>query len=478
VANKKTFILRLAGLLILWGSAGVARAREAEYVPERAYLDTVIREIKKARESVTVGMYMFTLRSPGGGAHRLAQALAEAHRAGIKVEVLLDQNIEFVDGEAGEGKNGAAYAFLQSQGVPVYFDDGATFAHGKVVVIDGEVVITGSSNWSEAALTRNHEANVLIRSKDVAREALAALRAIPRQAPMADMATVEIPGEFVQDPKYLGRMANRGDERAFDVYLYLLKQGTATATVDYDDLAGSLGLAMDPNAGRRQINKVLKKLKGYGLIRATTTYGKDAEVALNPLGDRRPARVPVAYWKMGWDRRLGLAAKWFMVVGAFEGDVSTLRPRWSAAEKTLARRYHVSAWFISRGVMELRRWNLLEVGYGTLPEGGPRLPSLYTPNEFYDPGWAEKKLEDLKRRYGEEKLARARRAAGAVYEDWDLAGVEELIKLEEQFGVGRVEAGVRVVEGKRGDNPDRNLGYLIGTIRNLKVGPVEGVPGR
>jgi hypothetical protein len=66
----------------------------------------------------------------------------------------------------------------------------------------------------------------------------------------------------------------------------------------------------------------------------------------------------------------------------------------------------------------------------------------------------------------------------AVYEDWDLAGVEELIKLEEQFGVGRVEAGVRVVEGKRGDNPDRNLGYLIGTIRNLKVGPVEGVPGR
>ena len=148
MANKKTFILRLAGLLILWGSAGVARAREAEYVPERAYLDTVIREIKKARESVTVGMYMFTLRSPGGGAHRLAQALAEAHRAGIKVEVLLDQNIEFLDGEAGEGKNGAAYAFLQSQGVPVYFDDGATFAHGKVVVIDGEVVITGSSNWS------------------------------------------------------------------------------------------------------------------------------------------------------------------------------------------------------------------------------------------------------------------------------------------------------------------------------------------
>ena len=70
MANKKTFILRLAGLLILFGSAGVARAREAEYVPERAYLDTVIREIKKARESVTVGMYMFTLRGPGGGALR------------------------------------------------------------------------------------------------------------------------------------------------------------------------------------------------------------------------------------------------------------------------------------------------------------------------------------------------------------------------------------------------------------------------
>jgi hypothetical protein len=69
----KTVILSLTGLLILFGSAGVVQAREAEYLPERAYLDTVIQEINKAQESVTVGMYMFTLRGSGGRVHRLAR---------------------------------------------------------------------------------------------------------------------------------------------------------------------------------------------------------------------------------------------------------------------------------------------------------------------------------------------------------------------------------------------------------------------
>jgi hypothetical protein len=55
-----------------------------------------------------------------------------------------------------------------------------------------------------------------------------------------------------------------------------------------------------------------------------------------------------------------------------------------------------------------------------------------------------------------------------VYEDSDLNGIKELIDMETQFGSKKVEAAVKVLGQKNPDNPARTLGYLIGTIRNLK----------
>jgi hypothetical protein len=430
-------------------------------------------------------------------------ALIKIFDRGVTVEVVLDKNYNFAgeEGAAGEGKNLAAYAFLKASGISVYFDEAGTYTHAKALIIDGETVVTGSSNWTRAALELNEEANVLIRSKEVARDMLKTLESIKRESPAAVGPAAKVPAAFLLDPNLLGRMASQPDERAFDVYLYLVWRAGPRIVLDYQQLAEHLGIAsMGKHGYGRQINKTLGKLEErYGLIRATTTYGKDAEVTLlapwenHPPPESSPARgeeergrnlgsdgakgeeeenlqVPVGYWEWGWNRRLGFAGKVFYLINLREGAVSPIQPRWSQHIQTLAKRYGVSPWFITRGVTELRRANLLEVEYDAVGPTGPsgRAPNVYSLNPLYDPGAFDRALEELKKRVGADKVERARRAAALVYEDSYLRGIEQLIELEDQYGRARIQEAERILGAKSPDNPKRKIGYLIETIRGLK----------
>ncbi|MBK8869652.1 MAG: hypothetical protein IPN19_01060 [Elusimicrobia bacterium] len=466
---------------LFWSSNVFASSAQTENIPPREYYATVQRELAKAKKSITVCMYLFTFRPNQSTSQvfHLAQSLKKAHDAGVRVEVILDQNINFVEGDErasdlSEGKNAPAYTFLKAQGIPVYYDDASTYTHSKAVVIDEETVIAGSTNWSESALARNQEINFLIRSKDVARDVLATLQAIPRQNPMpnAELSMVDLSGEFLEDTSLLARMTAQNDERAFDTYLYLVKQSSPSFSLNDEELAQSLGLPQDDrHAYRKQINKVLKKLqRRYGLIEVQTAFSQEAEIFLNVLPNERSAKLPRAYWILGWNRRLSFAGKTVFLISQYESEVSTRRPRWSAARNTISRRYGVSPGFISQGVTELRRKNLLEVDYARFASNAakPRRPTIYTPNPLYNPADLDQKLEELKSKYGPEKVARAQTAAAAVYEDCDVHGIKELIDLETEFGQAKVDAAVKLLAQKNPDNPARTLGYLIGTIRNLK----------
>jgi hypothetical protein len=160
--------------------------------------------------------------------------------------------------------------------------------------------------------------------------------------------------------------------------------------------------------------------------------------------------MPVAYWDVGWNRRLSFAGKAFYVINLLESSDSPLQPRWSQNLETLGKRYGVSPWFISQGVTDLRRQNLVEVEYdGAGPQGpGDRAPNIYTPNPLYDPKELDQSLDDLKIRYGAAKLERAQRAAALVYEDCYLHGITQLIELEGQYGQERIERASKIVGRK------------------------------
>mgnify|MGYP003335298918 CR=1 FL=1 len=85
----------------------------------------------------------------------IAQALVRAHQRGVKVQVLLD--------EKSESTNRYVISLFRSTGVPMRADGSHAIAHNKVMVIDQQVLVTGSFNFTNSAETRNAE-NLLILS--------------------------------------------------------------------------------------------------------------------------------------------------------------------------------------------------------------------------------------------------------------------------------------------------------------------------
>ncbi len=124
----------------------------------------IVDAIRKARRQVLVQTYSFTHEAIG-------QALIDAKRRGIDVQVIADQRqIESIATSKIE--------WLVEQGVLVWVDADHAAAHNKVMVIDNgaaeALVITGSFNFTQAAQHRNAENLLILRGNPTLVEAYAA----------------------------------------------------------------------------------------------------------------------------------------------------------------------------------------------------------------------------------------------------------------------------------------------------------------
>jgi HKD family nuclease len=469
-------------LAVFRPAAGDADADSVRYVPARQLGATLAEEINTAKKSVSVFLYLFALypnHPDSSEPMRIARALCNATKRGVRVEVVLDKGA-YANGEPLEAlqeDNRGAYEFLRAGGVDVYFSDTSATLHAKAVVIDSVTVIAGSANFSASALANNVEATLLARSRTVALALLAEFAKLPRiRAVETDTAAAAIAVAFLADTSLFGRMITRGARRAFELYLLLLKrdfarpQGTAL-DLDYTELAGELGIdTMAPDSYRRQINKTLDKLQAdYGLASVSAAFGKNAAAVLKRFPGQTVA-VSSGYFLYGWPRRLGFAANAMAIVGLYHSANSPLRPRWSASAAGLSQRYGMSVDFIQTGTVELRRANLLDVEYAGLPGPGglARRPNIYTPLAFYDPAQLEEKWKELGAHYGQDAVLRARDCVRLVYKDCDWRAVQQFIDLEMKYGKDKVEQAKAIIAQKSEDNPKRTVGYFIRTIINLK----------
>lgn len=80
---------------------------------------------------------------------RLSDAIMAAHRSGLTVRVISD-NDKMHD-------RGSDVEHLSQAGVDVRIDCSPEHMHHKFMVIDGHTVMTGSYNWTRSAETRNEE---------------------------------------------------------------------------------------------------------------------------------------------------------------------------------------------------------------------------------------------------------------------------------------------------------------------------------
>lgn len=70
---------------------------------------------------------------------------------------------------SGHAKKTIKEKFFRNHGIPVYVDGKEAIQHNKVMIIDSEIVITGSFNFTKAAEERNAENVLVIRSKEMAK---------------------------------------------------------------------------------------------------------------------------------------------------------------------------------------------------------------------------------------------------------------------------------------------------------------------
>lgn len=123
------------------------------FSPHGGCTEAVCAELGKAKKTVYVQAYSFTSKD-------IAAALVEAHKRGVHVEVILDKS------QRSERYSSAD--FVSRSGIPTTIDDRHAIAHNKVMVIDGEVVITGSFNFTKAAEDSNAENLLVIRDTELA----------------------------------------------------------------------------------------------------------------------------------------------------------------------------------------------------------------------------------------------------------------------------------------------------------------------
>jgi len=120
---------------------------EVYFSPDDGVTDQIVDEIGQARESIVFKAYSFT-------SDPIAEAINERAAEGVTVRGVFDES-------QNASNRGGEYETLKSMGYDVKLDGISGLQHSKVIIIDGETVITGSFNFSAAAENSNDE-NILI----------------------------------------------------------------------------------------------------------------------------------------------------------------------------------------------------------------------------------------------------------------------------------------------------------------------------
>ncbi len=177
IFTKSVFIILFSIFALLCKVKPACSLPADDVIPlvDAEYFPAVHKAFTNAQKSILCVMYMAKLDKGhmGGDEYQLVLDLINAHKKGVKVLVIFDQNVKFWEKgrkrDIIERRSEYAYDLLLRAGVPVYYDSKSRVTHSKVMVIDKYITIVGSTNWTYSALRKNHEASVMIKSRDVAR---------------------------------------------------------------------------------------------------------------------------------------------------------------------------------------------------------------------------------------------------------------------------------------------------------------------
>jgi len=124
------------------------------FSPDDGTADEIIDLIQQAQESVYFMAFSFT-------SDPIAGALIEKADQGVTISGIFEES-------QSHSNRGGEYENLREAGLDVRLDGNPKNMHHKVIIIDEQIVITGSYNFSRSAEERNDENTLIIYSAEVA----------------------------------------------------------------------------------------------------------------------------------------------------------------------------------------------------------------------------------------------------------------------------------------------------------------------
>ncbi|MBS3825893.1 hypothetical protein KGY58_05060 [Candidatus Bipolaricaulota bacterium] len=130
----------------------------------RAYYEETKKMITNAEDSIDLVLFKITYYSEfrDSMSNVLLRELVNAYNRGVSVRIVLDVNNWSKEINQSNRKTAL---WLLGKGIrKVSFESLSTTTHSKLVIVDGESVILGSTNWSYYSLEKNFEADISIRN--------------------------------------------------------------------------------------------------------------------------------------------------------------------------------------------------------------------------------------------------------------------------------------------------------------------------
>jgi phosphatidylserine/phosphatidylglycerophosphate/cardiolipin synthase-like enzyme len=127
---------------------------EVYFSPQDGTLEHILKVVNSAQESIYFLAYSFT-------SDELADAMIEQAKSGVAVRGVFDK-------DQYHSNQGTEFDNLLDAGLDVRLDGNSRLMHDKVIIIDQQIVITGSYNFSNNAEKNNDENTLIIHNPGIA----------------------------------------------------------------------------------------------------------------------------------------------------------------------------------------------------------------------------------------------------------------------------------------------------------------------
>lgn len=117
---------------------------------------TIIEELEKSKKSIDIAVSWFTNEN-------LFNVILLKSREGVNVRLLILNDI------INNNKNGLDFQNLINEGVKLYMCDGPNLMHNKYCIIDDDILLSGSCNWTNK-IELNDENIIIIKDLSICKQ--------------------------------------------------------------------------------------------------------------------------------------------------------------------------------------------------------------------------------------------------------------------------------------------------------------------